>query len=101
MNKHKHAELMMQYAQDAMTTFTPWELWQCRVPRSVDPRWEDCISGNPTWATDCEYRRKPVQHTIVLNTEQLKEIILACEYPDWENEDFVSGVQVLQNALGV
>ena len=26
--KHKHAELMMQYAQDAMETDKPWERWQ-------------------------------------------------------------------------
>jgi hypothetical protein len=98
--KHKHADLMAAYAADAQTTDKPWELWECRVPRRVDPKWESC-GGNPVWSVDCEYRRKPKQHTIVLNTEQLKEIILACEYPSWENEDFVSGVQVLQNALGV
>jgi len=41
----------------------------------------------------------PKQHTIVLNTEQLKEVILACDYPDWENEDFLSAERILINAL--
>jgi hypothetical protein len=106
--KHKHADLMMQYAQDAQTTENPWELWECRVPtrsigKNTAPEWGDCISG-PAWAVAYEYRRKPQTHTVTLNTEQLKEIILACECPSWEsweNGDFVTGVQVLQNALGV
>lgn len=98
--KHKHAELMLQYAQNAMEGDKPWNGWQCRVPRSIDPRWEDC-TGNPVWSVDCEYRRKPKQHTVTLNTEQLKEILLACDYPDWQNENFVGGVAVLKAALGV
>lgn len=98
--KHIHAEHMLQYAQDAMTTDKPAELWECRVPRRVDPKWESC-GGNPVWSVDCEYRRKPKTHTIVLNTEQLKEILMACDYPDWQNENFKTGVQVLQNALGI
>jgi hypothetical protein len=98
MNRHKHAELMAQYAQDAMTTFTPWVFWQCRVPRSIDPRWEDC-RRNPLWVTECDYRRKPKQHTIVLTTEQLREVIMACEFPSWENEDFTTAEQILINAL--
>jgi hypothetical protein len=39
------------------------------------------------------------QHTIVLTTAQLKEVILACDYPSWENEDFLSAEQILINAL--
>jgi hypothetical protein len=97
--KHIHADLMAAYAADAQTTDKPWELWECRRP-CLDDSWHGLFT-NPEWAHECNYRRKPVQHTITLNTEQLKEIILACEYPDWENEDFVTGVQVLQNALGV
>lgn len=77
--KHKHAELMAAYAADAQTTDKPWELWECRVPRSIGPKWDSC-GGNPVWSVDCEYRRKPQERTLVLNT---------------------GGVQVLQNALGV
>jgi hypothetical protein len=101
MNKHKHAELMMQYAQDAMTTDTPWELWECRVPRSLDPRWANFYT-DPEWSSSINYRRKPKQHTITLSTDQLDEIIMACSrsHVGWENEDFVGGYDALRNAQG-
>jgi hypothetical protein len=54
--KHKHAELMMQYAQDAMTTEKPWELWQFQRP-SFDS-WNDC-DAHPNWVHKFNYRRKP------------------------------------------
>jgi hypothetical protein len=141
--KHKHAELMAQYAQDAMTTDKPWELWEARAPRKHD--WYT-LKSDPCWSVDFEYRRKPKtnaqiacelldkaydaleahsveicepnvdhiqrmvwdarkliqepkQHTIVLTTEQLGEVILACELVGWENEDFLSAEQILINAL--
>jgi hypothetical protein len=141
--KHKHAELMAQYAQDAMTTDKPWESWEARAPRKHD--WF-VMKGDPCWSVDFEYRRKPKtnaqiacelldkaydaleahsveicepnvdhiqrmvwdamkliqepkQHTIVLTTEQLGEVILACELVGWENEDFLSAEQILINAL--
>jgi len=54
MAAHKHAALMLQYAQDAAETETPWE------------RWEVCRNGawcgftdNPMWVLEYEYRRKP------------------------------------------
>ena len=95
--KHKHADLMAAYAADAQTTDRPWELWEREFTPAV---WVDCIQ-NPTWNVNCGYRRKPKQHTVVLNTEQLKEILMACDYPDWQNENFVGGVAVLKAALGV
>ena len=98
MNRHKHAELMMQYAQDAMEGDKPWVLWQFQRP--CFDNWNDC-DYHPEWVTECNYRRKPKQHTVTLNTEQLKEILMACEYPSWENEDFKSGVLALEAALGV
>jgi hypothetical protein len=94
--KHKHAELMMQYAQDAMEGDKPWVLWQFKRPCSDE--WLGC-GNNPTWYTDHEFRRKPKQHTIVLNTEQLKEVVMACSHVGWENEDFASAVQLLVKAL--
>ena len=103
MNKHKHADSMAAYAADAQTTFTPWELWEARDTKANHPN-NGCwytLKSDPAWNTTHDYRRKPVQHTVTLNTEQLKEILLACEYPDWENENFVGGVAVLRNALGV
>lgn len=53
--KHPHAELMLQYAQDAMTTDTPWELWE--VKYNIEDGWEVLLSS-PTWNTLFAYRRK-------------------------------------------
>jgi len=43
--------------------------------------------------------QEPKQHTIVLTTAQLKEVIIACELVSWENEGFLSAEQILKNAL--
>ena len=101
--KHIHAVHMAAYAADAMTTATPWELWEGRDTHANYPdnsRWYT-LKSDPAWNTTHDYRRKPQEHTIVLNTEQLKEILEACEYPSWENGDFVGGVAVLKAALGI
>jgi hypothetical protein len=105
MNKHKHvhADLMAAYAADAQTTATPWELWEACDTKSHYPdngRWYT-LKSDPSWNPSFAYRRKPKQHTVTLNTEQIKEILMACEYPSWENEDFKSGVLALEAALGV
>lgn len=31
MTAHKHANLMMQYAQDAAESVTPWEMWEYKL----------------------------------------------------------------------
>jgi hypothetical protein len=98
MNRHKHADKMAAYAADAMTTFTPWVFWQFQRP--CFGSWNDC-DYHPEWVTECNYRRKPKQHTVTLNTAQIKEILMVCEFPSWENEDFKSGVLALEAALGV
>lgn len=56
MAKHPHAELMKLYAEDAMTTTEPWELWEVRL--KGDPKWIP-MGIWPTWSPDCEYRHKP------------------------------------------
>lgn len=56
MNKHPHAELMKQYAEDAMKTTKPWRLWEIR--KLGDNTWYKLIE-NPTWLNGCEYRRIP------------------------------------------
>lgn len=93
---HPHAELMAQYAEDAKTTDKPWGLWEAKAkgaeiwyPLQVPAR----------WCENQDYRRKPKKHTITLTTDQLKEVVLACEYPSWENEDFTSAVLALRIAL--
>lgn len=62
MNKHIHAELMLQYAQDAMETDKPWERWEFFSHiREVWVR----LGSSPCWFTNAQYRRK--KETIVIN----------------------------------
>lgn len=55
MTAHKHANLMMQYAQDAAETDTPWEMWEYKL--HGEP-WFEC-QDNPAWSENIRYRRKP------------------------------------------
>ena len=61
--KHKHAELMMQYAQDAMETDKPWERWEGNTGGVLG--WVDMLH-NPTWVNDMSYRRKPKMISVTL-----------------------------------
>lgn len=54
MAKHKHAELIMQYAEDAMETEAPWDRWEYSYNGKV---WFQC-TDNPGWTLDVKYRRK-------------------------------------------
>lgn len=54
MTKHVHAELMMQYAQDATETDKPWERWELKNYGG----WERTVS-HPAWDECVVYRRKP------------------------------------------
>ena len=54
MVKHLHAELMMQYAEDAAKTDEPWLLWEYRC----ESKWKQCTS-HPSWAKSGIFRRKP------------------------------------------
>jgi hypothetical protein len=101
--KHIHAELMLQYAQDAQHTDKPFDLWQACDPQATHPHngWWYTLKSDPAWNPAFQYRRKPQEHTVTLNTEQLRRILEACDYPDWENGDFVTGVAVLKAALGI
>ena len=55
MTAHKHAALMLQYAQDAMETDLPWERWEMSDDME---HWYPC-STHPAWNEDILYRRKP------------------------------------------
>lgn len=68
--KHPHAELMMQYAQDAMETDKPWERWEISSPLYKDGWWP--IAGNPGWMTDFEYRRQPKPYEPTLLDQALE-----------------------------
>ena len=55
MTAHKHAALMLQYAQDAAETDKPWERWEFKTDGDT---WVELIK-NPSWFEDRKYRRKP------------------------------------------
>jgi len=54
--KHKHAENMLAYAQDAMETDKPWERWEWF--NEYDQEWET-LALNLKWGLNDQYRRKP------------------------------------------
>ena len=56
MTAHKHAALMLQYAQDAAETDRPWERWEWRGDGADEfiACWQ-----HPSWKLSYEYRRKP------------------------------------------
>ena len=67
--KHKHAESMMLFAQDALETDTPWERWEAQYD---DCGWES-LYGSPQWDTETQYRRKI--KTININGYEVPEPI--------------------------
>ena len=71
MTAHKHAHLMLQYAQDAMETDKPWKKWEISVQTSG--MWYSLL-GQPTWTVEYEYRRKPrtITYTVTI-PEPLRE----------------------------
>ena len=56
MTAHKHAALMLQYAQDAAETDKPWERWEWLD--NANNTWCPC-SHTPIWEGNAKYRRKP------------------------------------------
>ena len=77
MTAHKHAALMLQYAQDAMETYKPWLRWE----HTLNARWYDC-EQHPSWDTDLEYRRKPktLTYTVTMPEPLRKAPQLDTEY---------------------
>ena len=55
MTAHKHAALMLQYAQDAAETDKPWERWEWRD--KIDAEFLTCWQ-HPSWKLNHDYRRK-------------------------------------------
>jgi hypothetical protein len=66
--KHKHAENIIAYGQDAMETEYPMERWEFKHVELSE--WRDCTS-TPAWRYDYEYRRKP--RTININGHEVPE----------------------------
>ena len=67
---HKHAALMLQYAQDWAETDEPWKRWEVTSHRD---EWV-ALFGHPYWKEESEYRRKPrtLTYTITI-PEPLRE----------------------------
>lgn len=61
--KHIHAELMAEYAKDAMETDKPWERWEVL---DNSGGWGG-IDYNPVWVSSCQYRRKPSGKTVLID----------------------------------
>ena len=55
MTAHKHAALMLQYAQDALETDKPWLRWEVAASNN---KW-DVLHNHPGWHKGYDYRRKP------------------------------------------
>lgn len=72
MTAHKHAALMLQYAQDAMDTEHPELRWERRRPGE---EWHPFDKGRqPSWDPDLEYRSKPRTMTYTVTIpEPLRE----------------------------
>ncbi|KAA1184912.1 hypothetical protein [Photorhabdus heterorhabditis] len=58
--KHVHAELMLQYAHDALKTDAPWKLWE---QSCTGGKWI-ALNCNPNFLHEIKYRRKPEMITV-------------------------------------
>lgn len=67
MTAHKHAALMLQYAQDAAETDRPWERWEV----FVENEWRRC-EISPSWIEDYNYRRKPQTIKVTVNGKEME-----------------------------
>jgi len=66
--KHPHAELMAQYAQDALETDKPWERWEYM---NLSLTYVN-LRENPTWNVAVAYRRKPKPYEPTLLDQALE-----------------------------
>ena len=92
MTAHKHAALMLQYAQDAAETDKPWERWEWKGVRGWYP-----LASEFAFSIHYEYRRKPKTLTYTVTIpEPLRE---APETGSWywlaetASDDFTSRVE--------
>ena len=63
---HKHAKLMLEYAQDALINEMPWKLWECS---SDGVHWMSSGATNPGWNVDYCYRRKSTLISVEIPAE--------------------------------
>lgn len=57
--KHKHADLMLEYAKDAQTNNKPFELWEFKL----EDKWHD-LDFHPPWNETTDYRKKVTSEEI-------------------------------------
>lgn len=88
MPRHVHAELMMEYAQDAMENERPWELWELEVGKLG---WTT-LKKTPQWHPENEYRRKP--KTVNINGFEVVQELF--EEADPESNCFVEDASDLE-----
>ena len=67
---------MLEYAQDALTSDTPWQFWEVLSPNELE--WEP-LTTHPGWYDYAKYRRKP--RTVVVNGVEISVGI--SEPPAW------------------
>ncbi|WP_387692945.1 hypothetical protein [Photorhabdus sp. RM71S] len=93
MAAHVHAELMLQYAQDALRTNKPWLLWQT----GNGDDWYD-LNDHPIWNKYYEYRRKPETEMITVGKVSFPKPV------DYELKDgqeyWVAGPSIFQRFWG-
>ena len=65
MDKHIHADLMLQYAQDAQETDKPWERWEL-----FDDGWYG-LTNHPVWHFNTKYRRKTKMLSVTLESGEV------------------------------
>ena len=65
---HIHAAAMAEYAKDAAETDMPWERWES----SFQDQEYESLFGQPLWAANVKYRRKP--KVILINGHEVPEI---------------------------
>ena len=101
--KHKHAELMMQYAEDAMKHEFPYILWQY----NITGEWHD-LNRHPEWDFNTKYRRKPLEQNelVSVNVKFMKPLKVAdikfrnpeqlVHYPSFDYDDYRFKVQSIK-----
>lgn len=88
MPAHIHAELMKQYAEDAMQTDKPWELWEYSDDGG---KTFYSLHSSLHWSCHAIYRRKQVQKT--------RKVILKT-YVNRHNGSSVTRIDIDDVALG-
>lgn len=68
MTKHVHAELMIEYAKDALETETPWDRWEQELGHES---WYTCTYSTIMFTPSIRYRRKLL--TININGFEVPE----------------------------